>query len=351
MKTILTGILAAGMFTVASAEDEKMNLKWGGDFRYRNEIKGKEGDSPLRIRQRIKAKIGVKATKDDVWHFGLQLSTGVSDPVSTNQTLSGDFTTGDFGIGLAYIKFKSDAVDVTFGKFKNPLKKALKNELLWDGDLSPEGSALGLNFGEKKGKVNFTAGAFILTENKKDDETWLQVNQLSYSSKMENMKYMVSVGYSDYHNTHVPVAGDLSGNRGFEDGTYASDFNLLDFGLEFGTKLGGIPMTLGGAYVMNLGADENNTGFHAGLKLGKAKKPGSIQAGFSYKMVEADAVLGSFTDSDFNGGGTQGEGFEINAKYKVTKEVSVALTQFLTSTIDADNSMKYATQLDLNYKF
>jgi hypothetical protein len=47
----------------------------------------------------------------------------------------------------------------------------------------------------------------------------------------------------------------------------------------------------------------------------KAKKQGSWNFRYNYREIEADAVLGTFSDSDFIGGGTDGKGHELNFGY------------------------------------
>ena len=58
-------------------------------------------------------------------------------------------------------------------------------------------------------------------------------------------------------------------------------------------------------------ADDLDTGYLAGFKLGKAKSKGSWQFQYQYEDLEADATLGAITDSDFMGGGTDGEGHKF----------------------------------------
>ena len=49
----------------------------------------------------------------------------------------------------------------------------------------------------------------------------------------------------------------------------------------------------------------------AGATLGKAKDKGSWQFDYNYRDLEADAVVGAFSDSDFAGGGTGAEGHKL----------------------------------------
>ena len=52
-----------------------------------------------------------------------------------------------------------------------------------------------------------------------------------------------------------------------------------------------MPLSLYGDYVENDDADDLDTGYLAGIKLGKAKKKGSWQLQYQYEDLEADATL------------------------------------------------------------
>jgi hypothetical protein len=49
-------------------------------------------------------------------------------------------------------------------------------------------------------------------------------------------------------------------------------------------------------------------------------------------MIQKDSVVGAFSDSDFIGGGTNGEGHQISASYVPFDKVTTSLTFFRNST-------------------
>ncbi len=53
------------------------------------------------------------------------------------------------------------------------------------------------------------------------------------------------------------------------------------------------------------------------------------QLEYLYQELEADAVLGTLTDSDFIGGGTDGTGHIIKGSYDLTSKISLKGTLFL----------------------
>jgi hypothetical protein len=111
-----------------------------------------------------------------------------------------------------------------------------------------------------------------------------------------------------------------------------------------------MPVSIFGNYVKNtVATTSEDTGWLIGGKLNKAKDPGSWQLAYNYRRVEADAVLGVFSDSDFIGGGTDGKGHEFEFKYQFTKRIQGALSYFLNERGD-DNDYR-RLMADLVFKF
>jgi hypothetical protein len=62
--------------------------------------------------------------------------------------------------------------------------------------------------------------------------------------------------------------------------------------------------------------------------VGKAKNPQSFELGASYAKLEKDATFGAWTDSDRWGGGTDGSGYKLYAKYMIMKYLMGQITYF-----------------------
>jgi hypothetical protein len=106
--------------------------------------------------------------------------------------------------------------------------------------------------------------------------------------------------------------------------------------------------------VVNQDAEANDTGWLAGVTLGKAKNVGTWEAGYNYRELEKDAVLGAFTDSDCWGGGTDGRGHKFMARYQIAKNVQLGATYFLNEKPIADSSKTHdydRLQLDVVASF
>jgi len=113
-------------------------------------------DNPDRNRVRIRARLGVGIDATEEVQGRLRLATGdANDPISTNQTLTDDFTRKPVSFDWVYITlspWKTLGLDqltgsakprfsVTFGKYPVPMFVPAGSELVFDSDLSPEGIA------------------------------------------------------------------------------------------------------------------------------------------------------------------------------------------------------------------
>ena len=95
------------------------------------------------------------------------------------------------------------------GKMKNPFYKVGKNQLIWDGDVNPEGIAAKyvIPLGDRD-KLNFTGGGFWVDENSGGADTSLWGAQTYLKHAFENKDYFLcGVSYFDYGN--IKGQGDL----------------------------------------------------------------------------------------------------------------------------------------------
>ena len=341
-----------------SATSWAENIKWKGDFRYRYEDIEEDGRDD-RDRNRIRARTALVANTTETTEVGLGLATGGDDPVSTNQTLGGGGSTKDIRLDLAYATWTGiENTYVTVGKFKNPYYRAQKSSLVWDGDFRPEGIAAGW-----QGKVFFANAEynFIESDSNNDDDGIWGVQVGASFALFEHMKLTAAAKYLD-----IPSKGreavldqedpDFFGNTFvIENGVavYQYDYNLINLSLEASFNLFDMPFVVYGDYVENDDADDLETGYLAGIKLGKAKNKGSWQLQYQYQDLEADATFGVITDSDFMGGGTDGEGHKLSGKYALNKKWSLGATYFDGNRgVDLGNDADYQRlMLDTVFKY
>lgn len=365
MKKLLLFVLLGSLLaaTAAQAGEWYDKVKIKGDFRQRHDLVQDESKDVDRNRWRIRARLqlGMEVTED--WSLGLRLASGSDDPVSTNQSMTDGASTKGFGLDLAWFDFHPGAIKglhIVGGKMKLPFNKVQKTEIIWDGDWNPEGAAL-----KYKADVNdmvalFVNGAFFyLEERKSDDDSWMAGGQAGVVVKpAEDMHLLVAGGYYDYRNLDgfagLSDPGDLFGNTGIEDDgdmLYATDYNVAEFQAEFGVKTGKMKFAAYGNFVQNLEADSLDTGYLFGAMLQHGKDKGHVKLYANYREVEDDAVVGEFTDSDFRGGGTNGNGIELGAGYGIARKVDLGLSFFVNNK-GIDEEIDYKRLLvDLKFKF
>ncbi|MFH1374841.1 MAG: putative porin [bacterium] len=359
MKTTLITCLCAVMLNATAIADESQSsVKVSGDLRYRHEMIDEEGAQP-RHRHRIRARVAVEGAVSPYTKVVVQMATGTEDPVSTNQTLSGSFSTKSLMLDLAYAEFKFAAVpklSITGGKFKNPFIKPGKSELLWDDDWNPEGGAF--NYNREIGRLTLTAvGAGLwIEERADDDDSWLAAGQimLQHHSDHTNNSAFAGVGFFNYFNTagFLPFfnpsrpMGNSVANR------YVNEYELLQLFAGFTHYIGNVPVLVFGDYVNNTAIDSLGYGWLTGTRIGEINNVGSWAVRYIYRDVKKDAVVGTFTDSDFRGGGTDGRGHEINAAVQVADKAAVKATLFSNTINLSDRRLDYTRlQLDLQLKF
>jgi hypothetical protein len=361
-------------------------IKFKGDFRYRHEWIDDENKSRSRARQRIRVRLGLEAHPTEDLDFYLRMASGSDDPVSANQTLDGAFSTKGWHLDRAYIDWHPDAlqgVHILAGKMGlAPVYRPMKSSLIFDGDLSLEGLALAYstNLAETT-KIFMNCGFFWIDENSSAEDVSLLACQLGLTQQLtETTKFTIGGGYYDYHNldvgdTVIVDPEDSFGNSSTtvtdtdtldctaggapvicttEREVYDSEFRICEAFCLLETKAGDLPFYGYGHYAHNTAADSGkDTGWLVGCQLGKAKKPGSWQIAYNYRSLEDDAVVGALTDSDFNGGGTGGEGHVIGCAYQVNKAAQIACTYILSNDVDdsgGDDSYR-RLQLDFKVKF
>jgi hypothetical protein len=329
------------------------NIKWTGDFRFRYETIDEEGRDDRR-RNRIRARPAMMVKLPYDVEIGAGLATGGDDPVSTNQTLGGGGSTKDIRLDLAYFKWAPNEFFLQGGKYKNPWKKVQKSQLIYDNDLRPEGFALGW---ESQNIYAVFNHSWIDSDSREDgfgdddDFSW----GLQVGGKFG--PFVGSIGYSE-----LPTAGraaifddDFFGNSSVDGPLterYRFDYEVfaLAGGLEFEV---GLPLAFYAEIAQNQDADDLDTAWQVGAKLGKAKARGDWQLQYEYREVEADSVLGLWTDSDFGGGGTDVKGHRLSGKYAINKQWSLAVTYFNNKRgVDLGDNVDYERiMLDTAFKY
>ena len=329
---------------------ERVDLS--GDFRLRYESIDRAGlPEQSRSRYRVRLNAGVDLY-DDV-RFVVSLATAADNPVSRNVTFGGNALDDDFGVDLAYVEWQPRPdLDVFAGKMKNPMYAPGRDQLVYDNDLNPGGVAAAW----APGNWFVNAGVFAVEQRSLTADTLLYHVQGGGDWRFADVTLKAGAGYLVYTNTvgNTPFVFDLpAGNTVDAMNRYVYEYANVEAFAEFGAALGGLPLSAFAHYTENVEVSGEDAGLAVGLTLGEAQDAGSWEAGWTWKRVEADAVVGSFTESDFGGGGTDVEGHVLGGSYLLRDRLALEATLFLNEAITfRDDARDYRRlQLDLQFEF
>ncbi|GEM_PF-3357532 len=312
------------------------NWRWKGDVRLRNDYRDQSGESRENFnRQRIRLRVGAEGKVNDELKAGFRLSTGANtSPGVPNQTLDDTFSKKFFFLDQAYIAYMPRLPDdfgqlsVTGGMFENPFwatsPMVFDPDLSWAGLVVKETYAIGsptvataflsggvfpVDSDANGGRIPAmysTQGGVVLTP-------WAE--EVDAPEYIKNLKLTGALAYHDM--TNVVDAGALIINTpttagGSNELGAAEDFNVLNPAYELATVIGGVPVSTYGDFVVNTSASGDRRGFNLGVKAGKATTPWDVkrgwETGYFYQKLDTNAAFDGFTDSDFNGGGTNNKG-------------------------------------------
>jgi hypothetical protein len=371
---------------------ERVKIK--GDVRFRTQSDWGKDVTPAhqRIRQRVRARMGVEGKVNEQVKAGILAVTGNDDPRSTNQTLDDNFETYDFRLDQYYINWtpeipkEAGKADLWLGKFKNPL---VTSPLLWDGDINPGGTAIKygspkLQLGEVPVNLYGTGGMFWLDEfsrSQNDPLMWVLqggikadvIKDWGSAIDLSMAYYNMTQGKGNPQYNNAPYsAGTNTLWGGGLGNTYRYDFHLVDLIFRYDAKrIGDFELGHGifGDLIWNTTAPKNAFAWQLGGYIGNKSpsKPGEWRLKGEYRYLQRDAVPDFMPDSDFYGftaqgvpaaGGTGGHGFVGGFEYAFMKNVVAALTYYYCEPISINkgltNSYDEARQLmmlDIRTKF
>ncbi|MGE0825326.1 MAG: putative porin [Candidatus Binatia bacterium] len=402
------GVEAYRRDPIKTIKDDK-GLSWLSRFSFSGDVRTRmEGFYQDRVnartRERIRFRFGGKLKISDELSAGFRLVTGTAnDPISTNQSLTGLSSRKSFNLDQAYITvtpketfgladYGWDPIVITAGKFSNQFftpKAGMESELIYDGDLSPEG--LHETFTLFKGsqgllrEFSINAAQWILSEKSAAADAWMFGGQaVAKFQLMPPLALTASFGdfyfsksdllaqernsNSDLAVTNCVVLRDGTINRGgrsispgsgdkaFKD--FCGGFNIINAGLQldYDTGYPKWPLALMFDFAHNTDAKtSDDVAVWAGISLGKTSKPGDWAFAVAWARTETDAVLSEFSYSDFGRGGTNVQGPFVKIDYLLLPNLTITAKNHFVSFIDRPagqvNSTLNRFQLDAQLKF
>jgi hypothetical protein len=316
MRRVLGLLAILLVVTVASAQAQDPappRVRFNGDLRVRYEYTTAGNGSLSLGREVVRFRAGITYPLRDDIMVRARLATGdPDDPNSTDVTLSSFVNDLAVSLDVASIEITRRRWAAFAGKFFNPLQST---ELVWDGDVNPQGVAGRFMVGDKaKVSGTLTGLYFIVDQQANNLSSDMAGGQLTVAVPAgTKWKASGSVAYYDYRirSLTAAAAGDTRSNRLAPGGAaYLSDFDLLDLLVAidysgFGERY---PLRLVGDYVHNSGANDLNTGWGVDAYLGKSARQGDLRYRYGYGMTETDAVLAAFSHDNT----TLGTNYEIH---------------------------------------
>ena len=347
------------------------NTRLTGDMRVRQETIDVEDEpdftgSRNKDRQRLRARLGAFTKVNPEVETGIQVASGSgADRRSTNENLDNYFDKKAVWLDLAYINYNPAAVPglkAFAGKMKQPWMSM--GDVIWDGDINPEGFAAG--YTKKDGTTTFFgSGGYYVLKDAVDSEGFEIKHDLGLYQAQIGAAFDVTdaarwtVGASVY---------DFNKDKYGSTSSFRANGNTTDqFGLgELFTQLDVIglplPLSIYGQYVLNYEArdmaetsiddSDEDTAYLFGLRTNIA----GVSVDYNYRDVDANGVVGGFTDSDFAVGYTNSSGHKLKLKYDFMKNFSIGATYFMAES-DAVSSLKLqdvgadTLHVDLEAKF
>ncbi len=236
---------------------------------------------------------------------------------------------------------------------KNPLYRAGGAALIWDSDLNPEGIA----FKYRQGAFFANLASFSVEERSSSSDSLLTAVQIGGRFSLgDNLNLTAGAGYFGYSSTvgNEPFYnGNPNGNSVDLAGNYLYEYKNTELFAQLDTTAGGWPLSVYAQWVQNGEVSAEDTGYAFGAKIGSAGAKGEWEASWTYQDVEADSVIGTFSDSDFGGGGTDASGHVLRGKYALSSQTSLAGTYFIND-VDRFQGIEHdynRLQLDVEFKF
>ncbi len=341
---------------------QKTKLK--GDLRLRYQYERREKDTEGRERGRVRYRLGIIANPLPNVEVGAGLASGGSDARSTNQTFDDVFSTGDIRLDYAYGQYQvNDKFKVIGGKFKRKSYLWAPTDLLWDGDINPEGGSLNYSQSLTSSADLFINGGVWLIDHKDQvdaTDPFMTYAQTGITYKEGRIDAKLAGTYYSFNGIKGSAQYEGS-NTDDGAGVYKYDYDSGAVGAELGVKklFGGLPLKLDeriavfGEYVSNPDPDKENTGWITGVKWGhkKVKNPKSWQAKYMYANLGKDAWFESFPDSDRYGGNTDIKSHEFTVKYALMKNLTFGLDYYYSDYIKGTQNAEQLVQADVVIKF
>jgi hypothetical protein len=378
---------AAAAQQKAQLSDFDQKVAWAaktqihGDVRVRQENINRDGGSSttgatsdgdrIADRQRIRARFGVYSEINPQVDAGIRVATGStsSDSRSTNVDLNNGFTKKNLWLDLGYLDWHPTVapnLHLIGGKMLQPWVSM--GDIIWDGDVNPEGVAATYKLPLSKDASLFGSLGYYTLKDNVDGDGFQYNHDLSLYTGQLGGKFNigdalgVTVGGSIYSYNNSDNDGEAAAGINSSGGTTAKtlvangnttdEFRLYEGFGQIDIKNLPVPLAVYGQYVKNSkSTDGEDKAWLAGIKT----KVYGFSLDYNYRDVQRNGVVGAFTDSDFGNGTTGAHGHKFKVGYDIDKNFGLGVTYFMaksdTQVANQSDADVNTLQLDLEAKF
>jgi hypothetical protein len=291
--------VSAAPASIAASAPPPSRLSVSGDFRLRGQGDYSDGATPDRNSAQVRGRFGATFAVTNRVSVGARIVTGdADDPNSTDVQLSNFDDDLDAALDLAYVQLNFDHLKLSGGKVPQPFTRT---DLVWDGDVNPQG--ISASYKRPLGSASFRANGlyFLIDEQVAGPESTMRGLQLGLDSPaLGHWKHEISAAYYDYRlgSTAGGDAGDFRSNPRNPDGSYVSDFDLVD--VVASTSWSGLgdrwPVRVVADYVKNTAAaTDEDVGYGVEVTVGRFSSPGDWRVTYGHAVAETDSVFAAFS--------------------------------------------------------
>lgn len=356
--------------TPKSAEKIKSfwdNVEINGHIRVRQETDWERINQPTRNRGRLRARLALTWNPDEEFKAGFRWTTGdrkiVLEPgdrrgaALSYQDMGDVFDKFELNLDRIFITYEPDWLPesfVTFGKFKfpgklNPIFTDPIGDLVFDEAIQPEGIAGGCSWAPKYlfDEINFTAGATIVLEQGRADESSMVFTQLWATRHRNNMTLEGGVTWFDWNNLNADGSTRISFENNFgnevvqvgpnpEDVVFASGFNVIQPMLVVTfddrdpcDRIHPVQFIWETFHNFESFDDSRDSGYSLGFQYGSAvkktgRKRGDWKFYYTWNKVEQESVLTPVAQDDWQRA-TNFRGHWFGADYYVRNNIELRL--------------------------
>ena len=250
-------------------------------------------------RVRTRLRLGVSWTPSPAWELvgSMRLALG-SDDNRDNRRNNDNERSDGIGLDRLFVRWRAgEATSVLFGKAPMPLELS---PMLWDQDLRPAGISIdhSITLGDYD-RLQF-GGGWLAGQGLYGDESRIVAAQLAWRwHEGAPTNAAVLLGYLGFSDLDELTRQGLARTNTIVAGRLVEDYRLLDLQLVGRTGTARWPVEARLDLVRNLGADDEQDGVRASLRVGDALLPRAWEFGYVYQNIQRDAVMAAFNSDDW----------------------------------------------------